>query len=898
MSARAHPRPARARPNTRWGRLVFAALCGALVVLGAAGAQGQSSMPLESPMKPVNELPDSFPLPVIEDPIAAGFDELILELRAGQEASRSEFGFARDGHMWVPAIAAFELVELRAEVDTLGVLNSMLDPDRLGLHLYSREREAWRGTYYRLTQDDDVFFHDGVMYAKAVDIAWVLDVQLYEEFVEMAVVFDGIGDLPLGRRLRRERMRRIDDLYGAEPEVVYGQDRAFWNGATLDWNFGVPSFQTAERTVYGLGFGGALFGGAMDARYRGRVDGRGNEDFDARWQGVWPDQNWLRQLEIGSTRGIGPRGQAIDGVALGNSPFLRSSEFGETILRGQAQPGWEVEVYRNGRLLAWERVDERGMWEFAIPLDYGQNPVEVRTYGPNGEVQITERAVRVDFDRIPGGSFEYGLSAGRTEFRNADFAGNADFRYGLNNSWTARAGYEGYGLEAGGEEHHPYAALTGSVIGPLRVGAERVVDAWWWAASSVEMSSDFRIGLEHYRYDRTGASEILVNPGNEERTILDFFWRPVRERRNFFLDFDAERLETSFDRQLRLVGGVTTMVRRVRVSGQLKEEFDRADMGTWRKSAVAFQASRVLNSASRAWWHGTQLRFETEIQTRHGNNDWVRASVGRRFGRSARLEVGGAWYRFDDAFQLTIGLSSTGSHAYVNAWMNGREGSGTSTQLSAEGSLLYQPETGRVETFPFRSLGRGGITGTVFVDRNANGIFDAGEEPVAGARLMAGYLVAETDQFGRYSIWNLTPFEGADVQVDPQTLRNPMWVPAFDLARAAVSPNGFRRIDLPLIESLEVEGVIRTRVGEAMHCPGAVPLKLVQIGGDREYRTRCFSDGEFYLSGVLPGTYTIEIDESWLEARGLRVAPESQAGFVAQAGAIVVEFEVVLEPVD
>ena len=75
-------------------------------------------------------------------------------------------------------------------------------------------------------------------------------------------------------------------------------------------------------------------------------------------------------------------------------------------------------------------------------------------------------------------------------------------------------------------------------------------------------------------------------------------------------------------------------------------------------------------------------------------------------------------------------------------------------------------------------------------------------------------------------------------------------------------------------------------------------MKLVQIGGDREYRTRCFSDGEFYLSGVLPGTYRIEIDDNWLEARGLRLAEESQAGFVAPAGAVVVEFEVILEPTD
>ena len=91
-------------------------------------------------------------------------------------------------HELVPGVAG-------DRVDRAG--EERLEPDRLGLHLYPREREAWRGTWYRLTHEDDLFFHGGVLYAKAVDLAWVLDVNLYEEFVEMAVVFDGIGDLRL-----------------------------------------------------------------------------------------------------------------------------------------------------------------------------------------------------------------------------------------------------------------------------------------------------------------------------------------------------------------------------------------------------------------------------------------------------------------------------------------------------------------------------------------------------------------------------------------------------------------------------------------------------------------------------------------------------------------------------
>jgi hypothetical protein len=691
-------------------------------------------------------------------------------------------------------------------------------------------------------------------------------------------------------------MRAIGELDGAEPEVVYGAEREAWSGATLDWGVSSPALDTPELTNYDLGFGGAVIGGALDMRYRGRLDGRGLEEFDARWQGVWPDQASLRQLELGSTRSTGPRGRAIDGISLGNAPFLRSSRFGETVLRGRLDPGWEVEVYRNGRLIDWQRVDDRGTWEFSVPLDYGQNPVEIRAYGPNGEVRITERAMRVDFDRIPGGTFEYGLSAGRTDFRDADFTGNADLRYGFNRFWTARAGYEGYELTDGRSQHHPYAGITGSIGEPLRLGAERVVDAWWRGATSLEPNADFRAGIEHYRYDRQGTGTILTNPGDRDRTLLDLFWRPWRQRRGFFLDFDAERLQTDFDRTTRTAIGMTTRIRGIRTSAQLKEEWHRVDPVTWRSSAIALQGSMVLRSVDYAWWHGVQVRLQGEIDTGGGIDDWVQLQVGRRVGQNARLEFSAGWFRVAREPMFTLSLSSTGTHAYVNAWANRDARGGVNTRVGAEGSVLYNPERTGLETYPLRSLGRGGLSGTVFIDANANGIYDTGERAVPGVRLVAGELLAETDEFGRYSVWNLVPFEAADIQLDRGSLGNPLLVPVFETAAVAVSPNGFRRMDLPLIEGVELEGVLRTRQGDALHCPGKVPLKIVQIDGDREYSARCFSDGEFYLIGVVPGTYRLIPDPDWLAARGLRVAPDDDPALIVEPGEGRVRFELILEP--
>ena len=70
MRASPHERPPVATPNTGWRRPVFAAFCGMLLLAFANAALAQQPMPMVSPMKPVNAVADSVPVPSIEDPVA------------------------------------------------------------------------------------------------------------------------------------------------------------------------------------------------------------------------------------------------------------------------------------------------------------------------------------------------------------------------------------------------------------------------------------------------------------------------------------------------------------------------------------------------------------------------------------------------------------------------------------------------------------------------------------------------------------------------------------------------------------------------------------------------------------------------------------------------------------
>ncbi len=56
------------------------------------------------------------------------------------------------------------------------------------------------------------------------------------------------------------------------------------------------------------------------------------------------------------------------------------------VIRGDVQPGWDVELYRNDILLDFQRVDTNGQYEFPdVPLLVGFNTFRLVFYGPFGE---------------------------------------------------------------------------------------------------------------------------------------------------------------------------------------------------------------------------------------------------------------------------------------------------------------------------------------------------------------------------------------------------------------------------------------------------------------------------------------------------------------------------------
>ncbi|MCG8457404.1 MAG: hypothetical protein MI919_14100, partial [Holophagales bacterium] len=100
------------------------------------------------------------------------------------------------------------------------------------------------------------------------------------------------------------------------------------------------------------------------------------------------------------------------GLSLSSFPLDRPVDFDRMSIDGETLPGWEVELYGNGALLDFQLAADDGGIHFAdVPLTYGLNRFELRSYGPHGEMRRQVRQMLIGPGLIRPGRWHYRLVA-------------------------------------------------------------------------------------------------------------------------------------------------------------------------------------------------------------------------------------------------------------------------------------------------------------------------------------------------------------------------------------------------------------------------------------------------------------------------------------------------------
>ncbi|HEY1504636.1 MAG TPA: SdrD B-like domain-containing protein [Stellaceae bacterium] len=581
-------------------------------------------------------------------------------------------------------------------------------------------------------------------------------------------------------------------------------------------------------------------------------------------------------------------GRLERGVVASSFPLDLPSGYDRTVIEGDALPGWEAELYRNETLLDYQVIPAQGQYRFInVPLLIGTNILRVELYGPQGQRREEVKRLYVGAGvAAPGqGYWRFALSdANQTLFNmnqnesqlfgftnepRSGPVGSAEYLYGISQDWSiggsiVRAPPNNATVPVSPDAHnYGSAILRTNQLGIFFTEQATISDSGGTAFDSVAQTAigDYGVTGEYLRLSKFESEAIDFGPDalvERARIHLDGDFGPlpfmadpvnfavegVRDRfqsgrvdtsilHSLFLRFGRTYLSNSVSFAQNQVTGVTAntlqglatgnlLLGKVTLRGQLQYE-----------PQESFQLES-FNGTAEYRWSPDMLFRATVDQTLVG-----RSVTG--FGLSASRDFGsfllGAGGRIATDGSLTVGLTLSVSFA------------GTPS-----GHLLTSSK-------PIAD--RGSLAARVFLDRNLNGIYDSGDELLPKATLDIEHRrdFLEDNVDGDIVRTGIEPYRRTNVSVNEASLTDPYMKPVNG-ASFVPRPGHMEPIDLPVVETAEAEGALQLADQNEPRPLSGIKIQLLDATGKVVQEATSAYDGYFYFSRLVPGHYSVAIDQS------------------------------------
>lgn len=595
------------------------------------------------------------------------------------------------------------------------------------------------------------------------------------------------------------------------------------------------------------------------------------------------------------------------GILLSTAPVDFNSEFSRITIDGEGPAGYDAELYRGGDLIAFQKVGSDGRYVFDdIQLSVGRNVFRIVLFGPQGQRIESTRTVMMSSALIGKGQSATRLSltqSGRSLFdivgrsvgspdQSGGLAATLEHAQGIGETLTLSGFLARVPLQDRITRTEPLEApITETGVGDLipdtdddeddvlisqemtefaginvaaaalgsffRVGGVMAgsadyaiegelvtaIDAWNFNLSHAEFrgfesavaGQDAQALSSRTRF-RVGTTlpPVWVIP----RTVLDI--NAGRERRAG----GAETNEASLNFRGRV--GPTS------VSGftAVRDTSNRDGPGATDAIASLELNQRIgLSELSLAYVHDLdegepQQLLATLADDRFADTRFVlRAS--HTFGAGGGAAVAAA--AFHEFPRFAVGLQAR--------W---EEKGGTYVGLGLNTSFGPGPAGPVISRQPLAAAGSAIVR--VFHDRDGDGAFGVDDRPVTAARAVigSGTRTSPTDADGIALISGLATGIPVSVAVDGGSLEDPALQPATKGVSVKPRPGVPLRVDLPVVELGEVEGLV-VLPGHDGETP--IARATVELVGDNgvTLSARTVFDGVFFLPRVPPGRYTLRL---------------------------------------
>ncbi|GEM_PF-3677613 len=699
--------------------------------------------------------------------------------------------------------------------------------------------------------------------------------------------------LPIVReQQRKEARRRLKLLTGTpDAERTLPMQRRMLSGAVLDWNLQSSLSRYGSFHAYRAGIGAALLGGDLELYVTGNDQtGIARDQLRGRWRFVFParttpvrttesgeqDNPFLQQILIGDVRAeYGPETRMFElrGVQLTNRPAVLRKIYGSYVLAERTEPGWEVELYRNGELVDVTTAGPDGSYQFEVPLSYGSTQLQLKFYGPLGEERSSEKLVQIPFTLVPTGTVDYSLTAGLLRSLMREPFGEGLVRWGLSSRVTLGAGVQAIGKDAR-RSPSPFVVSSMRLSDALLFSAEYAHRRAAGGTLYLLLPSQLMVETSYFRF----SEDPFFNPAgkSEERRIL--FSYPLRSSWITFTPRMSLR-ETIFGNYSLLYGetGFSTSLPNFQLAAFSRVTWVRARLtaaqayGPLTPQTMLTQLSGSVRILRGSLSIRPQVEFDHLQRTVSRMGITADYRIGSAFWAGVTVERGLTWQATRTLLNLRLDLSFAQMYSTVHSYAQNM-----SVTQSAYGTIAFDAGARELVIGNRSWVSRGGITVGGFLDLNGNGWRDEGEPSVPNLQsTLRGSYTLSAHRYRPSRFLELEPYATYLVSVDPQSLDNLLWRPRYTSVVVTVQPNEFRFVSVPIIATGEVGGRVVLKTDATERGLADIRVLFEQIEGRHRAECTTSSTGEYTLIGLPAGRYRAFVDRDQLARLSIAALPDT-----------------------
>lgn len=559
------------------------------------------------------------------------------------------------------------------------------------------------------------------------------------------------------------------------------------------------------------------------------------------------------------------------GFHISNSQLI-NAQFETTDINGDAIPGWDVELYRNGILTDSLIVDSTGRYEFPdTQLFAGDNNFELVFYGPQGEVRSREINVPVTAALLASQSDVYDISVSLSDTKTYQRDRSQDIDKGTSHiaarynkafgETLAYVGFRNRDIEGENKTHMAmgFSRIIKNTLIDGNFGMDdageraaeftlrRNISGWDLITNALVQSEEFTPngGVAPLKYKLATSVQRSFNPSERIRTN-------VFSRGEISEDYSGQK------RLSRNLGG-SIQTGSVSISDTLR--YDTFEDGVGNETKKIDNTLSIRAIKGKYFFRGGidyDLYPERKV-------DKYFAQVSYRPSNDFSTDINFDYDPDRDYKATRLNLNFTNDYFKTSPFVEIDSNNDIQAGINLNFSVVDDPNKDYFDITSKRLDGRGLVSSFVYFDKNGNKKFDAQDEPLPDVIVESVNVRRRvpTNENG-YSLMNDLPTTRAtDIHIDETSLPDSFMMSGF--AGVSILPNAGEIVELqfPVHLAGEIDGTIwMVDENEKSSPVRRASIDLYPLAGDVEgvINVQSASDGFYVASQIPPGKYLMTVN--------------------------------------